>query len=94
VDAIIHVIRCFEDENILRDEGAINPVSDKEIIDTELQLKDLESVEKKMSRAEKMAKTDPKAKIELEVLQRCKVHLEQGKGIRELSLELLLICFY
>jgi GTP-binding protein YchF len=81
------VIRCFEDENILRDEGAINPVSDKEIIDTELQLKDLESVEKKMSRAEKMAKTDPKAKIELEVLQRCKVHLEQGKGIRELSLD-------
>jgi ribosome-binding ATPase YchF (GTP1/OBG family) len=44
----VHVIRCFEDENILRDEGAINPVSDKEIIDTELQLKDLESVEKKV----------------------------------------------
>ena len=87
VDAIIHVIRCFEDENILRDEGAINPVSDKEIIETELQLKDLESVEKKMSRAEKMAKTDSKAKIELEVLQRCKAHLEQGKGIRELSLD-------
>jgi len=86
VDAIIHVIRCFEDENILRDEGAINPVSDKEIIDTELQLKDLESVEKKMSRAEKMAKTDPKAKVELEVLQRCKQHLEQGKGIRSLQL--------
>jgi GTP-binding protein YchF len=86
VDAIIHVIRCFEDENILRDEGAINPVSDKEIIDTELQLKDLESVEKKMSRSEKMAKTDPKAKVELEVLQRCKAHLEQGKGIRSLQL--------
>ena len=48
VDAIIHVIRCFEDENILRDEGAINPISDKEIIETELQLKDLESVEKKI----------------------------------------------
>ncbi|MEI9956615.1 MAG: GTPase [Ferruginibacter sp.] len=60
VDAIIHVIRCFEDENILRDEGPINPVSDKEIIETELQLKDLESVEKKMQRTEKMAKTDPK----------------------------------
>ncbi|HVG13483.1 MAG TPA: redox-regulated ATPase YchF [Chitinophagaceae bacterium] len=86
VDAIIHVIRCFEDENILRDEGAINPVSDKEIIDTELQLKDLESVDKKMSRSEKMAKTDPKAKVELEVLQRCKAHLEQGKGIRSLQL--------
>jgi GTP-binding protein YchF len=82
VDAIIHVIRCFEDENILRDEGAINPISDKEIIDTELQLKDLESIEKKLSRTEKMAKTDPKAKAELEVLQRCKAHLEQGKSIR------------
>ena len=87
VDAIIHVIRCFEDENILRDEGAINPVSDKEIIDTELQLKDLESVEKKLSRTEKMAKTDPKAKAELEVLQKCKKHLEEGKSIRELSLD-------
>lgn len=86
VDAIIHVIRCFEDENILRDEGAINPVSDKEIIDTELQLKDLDSVEKKLSRTEKMAKTDPKAKAELEVLQRCKAHLEQGKSIRSLGL--------
>ncbi|MCW3073960.1 MAG: ychF [Flaviaesturariibacter sp.] len=86
VDAIIHVIRCFEDENILRDEGAINPISDKEIIDTELQFKDLESVEKKLSRTEKMAKTDPKAKAELEVLQRCKAHLEQGKNIRELEI--------
>ena len=86
VDAIIHVIRCFEDENILREEGAINPVGDKEIIDTELQLKDLESVEKKLSRTEKMAKTDPKAKAELEVLQRCKKHLEEGKSIRELDL--------
>jgi GTP-binding protein YchF len=86
VDAIIHVVRCFEDENILRDEGAINPVSDKEIIDTELQLKDLESVEKKLSKTEKMAKTDPKAKAELDVLQRCKNHLEQGKSIRSLSI--------
>ncbi|HET7898221.1 MAG TPA: redox-regulated ATPase YchF, partial [Flavisolibacter sp.] len=86
VDAVIHVIRCFEDENILRDEGAINPVSDKEIIDTELQLKDLESVEKKISRVEKIAKNDPKAKAELDVLQRCKAHLEQGKSIRELDL--------
>ena len=89
VDAIIHVIRCFEDENILRDEGAINPVSDKEIIDTELQLKDLESVEKKLQRSEKMAKTDPKAKAEVEVLQRCRAHLEQGKNIRELDLNSL-----
>ena len=86
VDAIIHVIRCFEDENILREEGAINPVSDKEIIDTELQLKDLESVEKKLQRTEKMAKADPKMKAELEILQRCKAHLEQGKSIRSMGL--------
>ncbi|HMR85159.1 MAG TPA: 50S ribosome-binding GTPase, partial [Niabella sp.] len=82
VDAIIHVIRCFEDENVLREEGAINPVSDKEIIDTELQLKDLDSVEKQIQKKDKQAKTDPKAKPELEVLLRCKAHLEQGKSIR------------
>jgi GTP-binding protein YchF len=86
VDAIIHVIRCFEDENVLREEGAINPVSDKEIIDTELQLKDLESVEKKISRTEKLARTDPKLRIELDVLLRCKDHLEKGKSIRSLDL--------
>lgn len=86
VDAIIHVVRCFEDDNILRDEGPINPVSDKEIIETELQLKDLESVEKKLQRTEKMAKTDPKMKAELETLTRCKQHLEQGKNIISLGL--------
>jgi GTP-binding protein YchF len=86
VSAIIHVIRCFEDENVLREEGAINPIGDKEIIETELQLKDLDSVEKKMQRSEKMAKTDPKAKVELEVLVKCKAHLEQGKSIRSLDL--------
>jgi GTP-binding protein YchF len=87
VDAIIHVIRCFEDENVLREEGAINPVSDKEIIDTELQLKDLDTVEKKIQRIEKQARVgDAKAKAELEVLLICKAHLEQGKSIRGLDL--------
>jgi GTP-binding protein YchF len=86
VDAIIHVIRCFEDDNILRDEGPINPVGDKEIIETELQLKDLESVEKKIQRCEKIAKNDAKAKAELEVLIRCKEHLEKGKNILSLDL--------
>jgi len=86
VDAIIHVIRCFEDENILREEGAINPVSDKEIIETELQLKDLDSVDRKISKTEKLAKLDPKLKSELEVLNLCKVQLEKGKNIRELDL--------
>ncbi len=87
VNAIIQVLRCFEDDNILREEGAIDPVSDKEIIDTELQLKDLESIEKKISRTEKMAKADPKMKRALEVLIQCKNHLEQGKNIRSLNLE-------
>jgi GTP-binding protein YchF len=86
VDAIIHVVRCFEDENILREEGSINPVGDKEIIDTELQLKDLESIEKKIQRTEKQARIDPKLKAELEILQRCKVQLEKGRSIRELQL--------
>ncbi len=88
VDAIIHVIRCFEDENILRDEGAINPISDKEIIETELQLKDLDSVERKISRTEKMLKTgDAKVKLEYEVLLRCKEHLDKGKNILSLNLD-------
>ncbi len=86
VDAIIHVIRCFEDENVLREEGKIDPVSDKEIIDAELQLKDLESVEKKIQKTEKQAKADPKLKAELEVLLRCKAHLEKGKNIHDLDL--------
>ena len=87
VDAIIHVVRCFEDENVLREEGPINPISDKEIIETELQLKDLDGVERKLARAEKMSKTgDAKAKAEYEILKRCKAHLEQGKNIRSLGL--------
>jgi ribosome-binding ATPase len=87
VDAIIHVVRCFEDENVLREEGIINPVSDKEIIETELQLKDLESVENKINRTEKMVKTDPKAKPLLEILAKCKAQLDQGKNIRSLGLD-------
>ena len=86
VDAIIHVIRCFEDENILREEGPINPVSDKEIIETELQLKDLDSIEKKIQRVEKMAKSEPKLKSELDVLLSCKSQLEKGKNIISLGL--------
>jgi GTP-binding protein YchF len=56
-DAIIHVLRCFEDDNVIHVDGSVNPIRDKEVIDTELQLKDLDSVEKKMSRLEKMVKT-------------------------------------
>jgi GTP-binding protein YchF len=87
VDAIVHVVRCFEDDNVLREEGAINPVSDKEIIDIELQLADLSSVEKKIQRVEKQARMDPKFKKVHDVLVRCKAHLEQAKNIRALALE-------
>ncbi|MEO5946662.1 MAG: redox-regulated ATPase YchF [Chitinophagaceae bacterium] len=87
VDAIIHVIRCFEDENILRDEGAINPISDMEIIETELQLKDLDSVEKKIQKTQKLLKLEPQLKSELVVLISCKEHLEKGKSIRSLILD-------
>ncbi|MCO6498343.1 MAG: redox-regulated ATPase YchF [Chitinophagaceae bacterium] len=87
VDAIIHVIRCFEDENILRDEGPIDPISDKEIIETELQLKDLESIEKKLSKIEKMVKSgDAKLKAEYDVLVKAKDHLSEGKNLNQLEL--------
>jgi GTP-binding protein YchF len=83
-DAIIHVLRCFDDDNVIHVDGSVNPVRDKEIIDTELQLKDLESVEKKISRSEKTARTggDKEALRGLEILQQLKSHLEQGKNAR------------
>lgn len=87
VDAIVHVVRCFEDDNVLREEGAINPVSDKEIIDTELQLADLASVDKKIARVEKQAKMEPKVKVVLDVLLKVKAHLEQGKNVRGMNLD-------
>ncbi|MBS1616701.1 MAG: redox-regulated ATPase YchF [Bacteroidetes bacterium] len=87
VDAIVHVIRCFEDDNVLREEGAINPVSDKEIIDTELQLADLASVDKKIARVEKQAKMDLKFRKVFDTLVRVKKHLESGQNVRGLGLE-------
>src|SRR5574344_344548 len=69
-DAIIHVIRCFDDDNVVHVDGSIDPVRDKEIIDAELQLKDLETVESRIQKTEKQAKAggDKQAKIALEVL--------------------------
>ncbi len=83
VDAIVHVVRCFEDDNIVHVEGRVDPVFDKEIIDAELQLKDLESVDKKMQKVERNAKSgDAKAKASLEILRQYKTTLEQGKSAR------------
>lgn len=87
VDAIIHVVRCFSDDNIVHVEGRVNPVSDKEIIDLELQLKDLDSIEKKFARVEKSARVgDAKAKVELEIITRVRNALLQGKSVRAVGL--------
>ncbi len=87
-DAIIHVLRCFEDENITHVDGTINPVRDKEIIDTELQLKDLETVESRLSKQQKVAAAGNKdAKIEVSVLEAYKSALEQGKNARTVEFD-------
>lgn len=83
VDAIVHVVRCFEDDNIVHVEGRVDPVFDKEIIDIELQLKDLESVDKKIQRIDKAARVgDARAKIDLDILKQYKAALEAGKSAR------------
>src|SRR6185295_15327435 len=87
VDAIIHVVRCFDDDNVIHVDGSVNPVRDKEIIDAELQLKDLESVEKKISRMEKVAKAgDKDSKRGLEVVEIYRKHLQSGKSARTVPL--------
>ncbi len=87
-DAILHVLRCFEDGNIVHVDGSVNPVRDKEVIDTELQLKDLETVEKNIGNAQRRAKAGDKdgAKL-LEIYTLLKTHLEAGKNARALELE-------
>jgi len=86
VDAIIHVVRCFNDDNIVHVDGVVNPVNDKEVIDTELQLKDLEAIDKKIDRIKKIAKSgDALARKELVILERIKTHLETGQNARTLS---------
>ena len=88
VDAIVHVIRCFEDPNIVHVAGGVDPLFDKEVIDTELQLKDLESVEKKIQRIEKMAKSgDAKARRELDTLLRFKDGLDTGLNARAIEVD-------
>jgi GTP-binding protein YchF len=82
-NAIIHVLRCFDDDNVIHVDGSVDPIRDKEIIDTELQLKDLDSVEKKMQKVEKAAKTgDKEAKKAFDTLTIYKNHLLSGKSAR------------
>lgn len=88
-DAIIHVLRCFDDDNITHVDGSVNPVRDKEIIDTELQLKDLETVISRIQKVEKQAKTggDKDAKRMYDVLVQFREVLEQGKSARVLTFD-------
>lgn len=87
-DAIIHVLRCFENDNITHVDGTIDPVRDKEIIDTELQLKDLETVESRIAKVQKQAATgDKNAKRLFDILSRYKAALEQGKSARTVELD-------
>ena len=88
-DAILHVLRCFEDENVTHVDGNVDPVRDKEIIDTELQLKDLETIESRIQKIQKQAQTggDKQAKLTYDVLVKYKEALEQGKSARTVQFE-------
>ncbi|MDH8701523.1 GTP-binding protein YchF [Dysgonomonadaceae bacterium PH5-43] len=88
-DAILHVLRCFDDDNITHVDGSVNPVRDKEIIDIELQLKDLETVNSRIQKVEKQAKTggDKEAKRMFDILVQFKEALEQGKSARTVKFE-------
>lgn len=87
-DAIAHVVRCFEDSNVVHVAGKIHPISDIEVINTELALADLESVEKGINRVSKIAKSGDKgAKAKLAVLEAVREHLDQGKPVRALGLD-------
>ena len=87
-DAIIHVLRCFEDENITHVDGSIDPIRDKETIDIELQLKDLETLEKKLLKYQKISQTgDKDSKKVVDVLSLYKKHLESGRSARSINVE-------
>jgi GTP-binding protein YchF len=83
-NAILHVLRCFDNDNVIHVDGKVNPVHDKEVIDTELQLKDLESVDAKLKKFEKLAKTgtDKEAVKTYDTLSKMKQHLESGQSAR------------
>ena len=85
-DAIIHVLRCFENDNIVHVEGSVNPIRDKEIIDIELQLKDLETVDKRLEKVNRAARTGDKDAQKLQaILNSIKEGLEQAQNVRQLD---------
>ena len=85
VDAILHVVRCFEDSNITHVDGNINPERDIETINLELILSDLETVQKRLDKAQKMLKADKKYQIEVTLLEKIKKVLEEGKPARNID---------
>lgn len=86
--AILHVLRCFDDPNVIHVDGSVDPIRDKEIIDTELQLKDLETLETRIAKIQKQAKSGDKESARmLEVCELYKAHLEQGRNARTLDIE-------
>ncbi len=88
VDAIVHVVRCFEDKDIVHVAGGVDPVFDKQVVDEELQLKDLENINKRITKTEKQAKSRDKDAIkELDLLKKIKLHLESSKSVRELEFD-------
>ena len=87
VDAIAHVVRCFEDENITHVEGNIDPLRDAELIETELLLADLETLEKSVYRLNKLAKKEKKAQKELNIVLKLKAHCDEGKMARTFNAE-------
>lgn len=88
VDAIVHVVRCFDDPNVIHVDGSVNPIRDKEIIDTELQLKDLESLEKKLDKCKKAAKSGDKENLKIvSVIEKYIDHLQSGKSARSISID-------
>ena len=88
VDAIVHVVRCFEDDNVVHVDGSVDPCRDKEIIDTELILKDMETVEKRLEKAKKLAKGGDKNEVKkVEFIQAVFDHLEAEKPARSMDIE-------
>ena len=82
-DAILHVLRCFDDENVVHVDGSVDPVRDKEVVDLELQIKDLETIDSRLAKAEKAGKAgDKEARKLADLLVRYKAALEQGKSCR------------
>jgi len=86
VDAILHVVRCFDDEDVTHVTGGVDPIADIEIIDTELMLADLQTVEGSLAKAQRTARTgDKQSKLRVEALKQCQATLAEGKPIRSLS---------